>query len=165
VYIRKALAVNKCSAICCTQLALILFRQENYAAALSLLDKAASLSHANPIPLFHKAKVLESLGQYEDALQQLEELSHSWPKEPNIYISKGKLLKKLKRPHEAVLNFSWALDFSRHGGNSHIREEVDEMYQVSEGEGGNGGEDFFIPHSDGEDDPSQQDYAYDGEED
>jgi tetratricopeptide (TPR) repeat protein len=91
VYIRKALAVNKCSAICCTQLALILFRQENYAAALSLLDKAASLSHSNPIPLFHKAKVLESLGQYEDALQQLEELSHSWPKEPNIYISKGKV--------------------------------------------------------------------------
>ena len=43
----------------------ILFRQTSYVAALRLLDKAASLSHANPIPLFHKAKVLESLGQYE----------------------------------------------------------------------------------------------------
>lgn len=73
------------------------------------------------------------------------------------------LLKKLKRPHEAVLNFSWALDFSRHsGGNSHIREEVDEMYQVSEGDGRN--EDFFA-HSDGEDDLEQQQYDYEGEED
>ena len=27
----------------------------------------------------------------QEALQQLEELSHGWPKEPNIYISKGKV--------------------------------------------------------------------------
>ena len=64
------------------------------------------------------------------------------------------LLKKLKRPHEAVLNFSWALDFSRHGTNSHIREEVDEMYQVSEAEGRNAEDDFFVHHSTSED-PSQ----------
>lgn len=65
------------------------------------------------------------------------------------------LLKKLKRPHEAVLNFSWALDFSRHGGNSHIREEVDEMYQVSELEGRNIDEDFLVHQSDS--DSSEQD--------
>ena len=33
--------------------------------ALRLLDKAAGLCHANPIPRFHKAKVLESLGRNE----------------------------------------------------------------------------------------------------
>ncbi|CAI8035893.1 Cell division cycle protein 27 homolog, partial [Geodia barretti] len=154
VYISKALGVNKSSAICCTQLALVQFRQRNHVGALRLLDTAAQLSHSNPIPRFHKAKVLESLGQNEEALQQLEELSRSWPKEPNIYISIGKLLKKLKRPHEAVLNFSWALDFSRHGTNSHIREEVDEMYQVSEAEGRNAEDDFFVHHSTSED-PSQ----------
>ena len=67
------------------------------------------------------------------------------------------LLKKLKRAHEAVLNFSWALDFSRHGGSSHIQEEVDEMYQVSGAEGRNGEEDFFVHHSDsdGEDEANQ----------
>ena len=55
-----------------------------------------------------------------------------------------------------MLNFSWALDFSRHGGNSHIQEEVDEMYQVNEGGGRNTDEDFFIAHSDGEEDHEEQ---------
>lgn len=31
------------------------------------------------------------LASLQEALQQLEELSHGWPKEPNIYISKGKV--------------------------------------------------------------------------
>lgn len=65
-----------------------------------------------------------------------------------------------------MLNFSWALDFSRHSaGNSHIREEVDEMYQVGEGDGRHGDEEFFVAHSDGEDDLEQQQYDYEGEED
>ena len=41
------------------------FRQRNHAGALRLLDTAAQLSHSNPIPRFHKAKVLESLGHNE----------------------------------------------------------------------------------------------------
>ena len=41
------------------------FRQRNHVGALRLLDTAAQLSHSNPIPRFHKAKVLESLGQNE----------------------------------------------------------------------------------------------------
>ena len=38
------------------------------------------------------------------------------------------------------------------------------MYQVGEGEGRNG-EEFFIAHSDGEEELEQQQYAYEGEED
>lgn len=38
------------------------------------------------------------------------------------------ILKSLNRSHEAVLQFSWALDFSRSVPSSHIREQIDQVY-------------------------------------
>lgn len=38
------------------------------------------------------------------------------------------VLKKLNRDHEACLQFSWALDFSRSGSSSQLREEIDQAY-------------------------------------
>lgn len=42
------------------------------------------------------------------------------------------ILKKMNRLHEAVLQFSWALDFSRSGASRHIREEVDQAYNLQD---------------------------------
>ena len=38
------------------------------------------------------------------------------------------ILKSLGRGDEAVLQFSWALDFSRNAPSSHIREQIDQVY-------------------------------------
>ena len=38
------------------------------------------------------------------------------------------ILKSLGRGDEAVLRFSWALDFSRNAPSSHIREQIDQVY-------------------------------------
>lgn len=58
------------------------------------------------------------------------------------------ILKKLNRPHEAVLQFSWALDFSRSGTSSHIREEVDQAYNPQDTLNGEEDESYFVPHYD-----------------
>ncbi len=133
----------------------------------------------------------------------------SWPKEPNVFISKGKvsederegkgmegdrpqrvpmnrssaqfelpqtcifahthclrvetcfccrslqILKRLNRTHEASLQFSWALDFSRSGcPNNQLREEIDHAYHNqndSDIRGDSGDADFLIPEEDEED--------------
>lgn len=66
------------------------------------------------------------------------------------------LLKKLKRPHEAVLNLSWALDFSRSGGSCHIREEVDQLYQMNSREEAGEADDLFTVHSDTEEEGEEE---------
>ncbi len=59
------------------------------------------------------------------------------------------LLKKLNRPHEAVLQFSWALDFNRSSGNTQIREEIDQVYHPQDTSALEQSNDSdFIPHSD-----------------
>lgn len=64
-----------------------------------------------------------------------------------------------------MLNFSWALDFSRHGGSSHIQEEVDEMYQVSGAEARNSDEDFFIHHSESDEEEESSQLQEEEDED
>ena len=146
-YASKALAINKCSSIACTQVALVSghlgvwkhdslcfigmltnmlcnactcvhmcahaciitphshacthmhthphtqaqFHRQHYPEALATLNKAISINPSNPIPKFHRAKVLEILHRPEEALQQLDQLRISWPKEPNLYVTKGKV--------------------------------------------------------------------------
>lgn len=123
-----ALAINGCSSISCTQMGLAQFRQGKEDAALASFKRALSINPFNPIPRFHKAKVLEAKGQLEESLEELNVLVRRWPKEPSIYISRGKILKRLNRTHEAALQFSWALDFSCSGQNSQLREEIDQTY-------------------------------------
>ncbi|KAL5489547.1 hypothetical protein EMCRGX_G018652 [Ephydatia muelleri] len=151
IYASKALAINKCSSIACTQLGLALYRQKKFESALKVLNQAIRINKSNHIPKFHKALVLESLGRPQDALTQLEELTSTWPKEPSLYISKGKLLQKLGRPHDAVLQFSWARDFTRHDGTLPVREDVDQAAQLQpEGAGLGQDDEDFVPHVDGD---------------
>ena len=65
--------------------------RQHYPEALATLNKAVSINPSNPIPKFHWAKVLEALHRPEEALQQLDQLRISWPKEPNLYVTKGKV--------------------------------------------------------------------------
>ena len=59
-------------------------------------------------------------------------------------------------PHEAVLNLSWALDFSRSGGSCHIREEVDQLYQMNSREEAGEADDLFTVHSDTEEEGEEE---------
>ena len=47
---------------------------------------------------------------------------------PSLSLSPSQILKSLGRGDEAVLQFSWALDFSRNVPSSHIREQIDQVY-------------------------------------
>ena len=46
----------------------------------------------------------------------------------SLSLSLSQILKSLNRGDEAVLQFSWALDFSRNVPSSHIREQIDQVY-------------------------------------
>ena len=57
------------------------------------------------------------------------------------------------RNHEASLQFSWALDFSRSGSSSQLREEIDQAYHNQNSLDLASGADDFLPL----DDPSIED--------
>ena len=67
-------------------------------------------------------------------------------------------MKSLHRNDEAVLQFSWALDFSRNVPNTHIREQIDQVYHEHTATHGiehmDGGD--FVPYPD-PDDPNDPD--------
>ena len=66
------------------------------------------------------------------------------------------ILKRLNRSHEAVLQFSWALDFSQTGSNSQLREEIDQAYLAHNPPGDHAMEDSdFAAYSD-PDGPSEE---------
>ncbi|XP_064389846.1 cell division cycle protein 27 homolog isoform X2 [Halichondria panicea] len=128
IYAVRALTINKCSSIACTQTALAKFQQKQYPEALASLNRAIAINSTNPIPQFHRAKVLEVLNREEEAIQQLDKLAVIWPTEPNLYVSKGKILQKLNRMPEAILHFSWARDFGKTETSGQMREEIDQVY-------------------------------------
>lgn len=155
IYAKRALDINKSSSIACTQLALAQFQQEERAKALQSLSRALAINSSNPIPRFHKAKILESMGRLEEALKELEVLTVSWPKEPALYVSKGKILKKLNRTDEAMIQLSWAMDFMKTSSNNQIKEEIDQAYHLHDNSASsNHGDSDFTPHSDAEEDES-----------
>lgn len=67
------------------------FQCKRYTEALCSLNRAIAINSNNPIPKFHRAKVLELLDRWEEALEQLNQLTAIWPKEPNLYVAKGKV--------------------------------------------------------------------------
>ena len=61
----------------------------------------------------------------------------------------------MNRLHEAVLQFSWALDFSRSGASRHIREEVDQAYNLQDTLTGDD-DSYFVPHYDSEEEEEEE---------
>ena len=54
-------------------------------------------------------------------------------------------MKRLDRTHEAALQLSWALNFSRSGTNSQLREEIDQAYHnQNTSDSGNDESDVYI---------------------
>ena len=74
-------------------------------------------------------------------------LSLSLPLSLSLSLPLCQILNKLGRSHEAILQFSWALDFSRSGANSRVREEIDRAYH-SHNTSLMEQESDFVPHVD-----------------
>ncbi|XP_071486062.1 cell division cycle protein 27 homolog [Diadema antillarum] len=124
----KALAINPQSSVLLVHISVVQHAMHKSEQALATLAKAIRLDASNPLCRFHRASILFATEKYQDALKELEELKQMTPSESLVYFLIGKVYKKLGQTHQALANFSWALDLDPKGANSQIKEALDKHY-------------------------------------
>jgi anaphase-promoting complex subunit 3 len=72
--------------------------------------KSEALDSSNLVSRFQKAKCIALSGDFDAAIQDLQELQRQAPAESSIYILLGKLLHKTGRTSEAIQYLTWAMD-------------------------------------------------------
>ncbi|PKI38223.1 hypothetical protein CRG98_041393 [Punica granatum] len=78
--------------------------------ALEMMERAILADRKNPLPMYQKAKILESLESFDEALEVLEELKEYAPRESSVYALMGMIYKRLNMNDKAMLHFGLALD-------------------------------------------------------
>ncbi|KAE8674358.1 Cell division cycle protein 27-like protein B [Hibiscus syriacus] len=78
--------------------------------ALRIMDRAILADRKNPFPMYQKANILMSLEKFDDALEVLEELKESAPRESSVFALMGKIYKRRNMHERAMLHFGIALD-------------------------------------------------------
>eukprot|EP00057_Strongylocentrotus_purpuratus_P020402 XP_011674876.1 PREDICTED: cell division cycle protein 27 homolog [Strongylocentrotus purpuratus] len=124
----KALAINPQSSVLLVHISVVQHALHKSDQALATLAKAVRLDANNPLCRFHRASILFATEKYQDALKELEEMKQMTPSESLVYFLIGKVYKKLGQTHQALANFSWALDLDPKGANSQIKEALDKHY-------------------------------------
>lgn len=74
------------------------------------MEKAILADKKNPLPMYQKANILLSLEQYDEALQDLEQLKEYAPRESSVWALMGKIYKQLGMHEKAMFHFGVALD-------------------------------------------------------
>jgi len=101
-------------------------RFERLLLPLESLQKAIDLDPNNPIARFKHAKVLMSLNRDEEAVEELQALLGSAPREADVYLQLGRAYKKLQDPQRAMLQFMMAWDLDPRNSN-HIKSEMEKL--------------------------------------
>lgn len=73
-----------------------------------------------------------SMGKYQEALRELEELKQIVPKESVVYYLIGKIHKKLGNVDSALMHFSWATDLDPKGANNQIKDNFDSIIRTQD---------------------------------
>ncbi|KAI1293595.1 Cell division cycle protein 27 -like protein [Halotydeus destructor] len=122
---KKALEISPFSPVLTCHLGVVQHSQKKTDVALKTLDKAIEMDPKNALCKFQRASFYLSLDKHDEALRELEELKKLVPKESLVYFLIGKVHKRRGNTHEALLNFSWAMDLDPKGANNQIKEVID----------------------------------------
>jgi anaphase-promoting complex subunit 3 len=94
--------------------------------ARAYLDRAVALAPSNTMARFKRASVTASLGRIDEAIQQLEELRDTLPREAPVYYLLGQLHAHQGRLASAVSMLRVALDLApRH--STYIRTSLEKL--------------------------------------
>lgn len=128
IHFRKALAINPKNSVLLCHIGIVQHSLKQTTQALQTLDAAVEMEPRNPLCKFHRANVLFAAERYEEASRELLELKEMVPKESLVHFLLGKVYKKLKQNHMAVISFSWAMDLDPKGANNQIKEAIDKQH-------------------------------------
>ena len=119
MYFGKAFSINCSSCVICSRLGKVKHSLNKSTEALGFLDHAQRLDPKNPVPLYHKATILQDLNRPQEALEILEKLVKIAPQEVLVHFQMGKVYHKLGKKFDASMKYSWALSLDP--GNREIR--------------------------------------------
>lgn len=132
LHFRKSLEINPHNSVLLCHIGIVQHALQLTSAACDTLQAAVEMSPRNPLCKFHHANVLIAMERYEEAAHELRELKEIVPKESLVYFLLGKVYKKLKQNHLAVICFSWALDLDPKGANNQIKEAINRQHLMND---------------------------------
>lgn len=121
-HFRKAVEINPVNVILICCVGMVLEKLGRKEESLKQYEFATKLQPLSMLALFKKAQVLFSLKQYDDALKDFEKLENLAPDEASVHFLLGKLYKHYGRKHEAIKQFTIALNLDPKG--SHLIKEA-----------------------------------------
>lgn len=78
--------------------------------ALAIMEKAILADRKNPLAVYNKATILISLENFDEALDVLEELKESAPRETSVYALMGNIYRRRNMHERAMFHYGIALD-------------------------------------------------------
>uniref|UniRef100_A0A1L8DX40 Cell division cycle protein 27 homolog n=3 Tax=Nyssomyia neivai TaxID=330878 RepID=A0A1L8DX40_9DIPT len=130
IHYQRALKINPRNSVVMVHIGVAQGYQRQNDRAMHTFNQAMKFDAKDPLCKFHRATMLFKMGQYEEALKELEQLKELVPKESVVYYLIGKIHKKLGNKDLALMHFSWATDLDPKGANNQVRETFDASCSV-----------------------------------
>lgn len=121
-HFRKALEINPVNVILICCVGVVLEKIGRREESLKQYEFACKLQPLSMLALFKKAQVLFTLQKYDEALIVFEKLENLAPDEASVHFLLGKLYKHYERKHDAIKQFTIALNLDPKG--SHLIKEA-----------------------------------------
>ncbi|XP_047311527.1 cell division cycle protein 27 homolog B [Impatiens glandulifera] len=109
-HFHMAFQINPCSSVIMCYLGIAFHGLKRNDEALKMMDKSILADKKNPVPMYHKARILVSMERFDDALNVLDELKEYAPHESSVYALMGKIYERRNAFDMAMLHFGFALD-------------------------------------------------------
>jgi anaphase-promoting complex subunit 3 len=109
-HFKKAVDLHPESSVLLCNLGMAQWSNRQMYLALDTLGLAIQVDPRNPQARFQRANIYTAMGRLEDAVKELEQVRDAAPREATVYFTMGKVLKRLKRPQEAMKCFLTAMD-------------------------------------------------------
>jgi len=112
----------------------------NTSEALQMFARAENLDPDNPLVKFRRARVYISIGQFENAVKDLEITRVLAPREAAVYRLLADLYRKLGRQPDAIRAHTVAMDLDPKGTTAALSMTTDDDFDsvVTTGAGGGG---------------------------
>ena len=137
-HFRRAIDINSRSSVLYCYLGMVLHAKKQLKEALHVLDCASKLDPVNVQPKYQRAKVLQSMGRLEAALEELKAVRDRAPREASVHMLMGQLYEKLKDKDNAMIHFTTALDLKPQEGGNIVKSAIDRLHSDLVGNGGGG---------------------------
>eukprot|EP01090_Pellita_catalonica_P021300 TRINITY_DN7937_c0_g1_i2.p1 TRINITY_DN7937_c0_g1~~TRINITY_DN7937_c0_g1_i2.p1 ORF type:complete len:196 (+),score=36.66 TRINITY_DN7937_c0_g1_i2:108-695(+) len=128
-HFRRALQINGVSSVLYCYMGMVLHAKGDLEQALEMLHLAITIgATSNALAKFKKASVLFSMGRLDEALEEVQRLLESGPKEASSYFLIGQIYKELGKVELAMVAFSTALDLSETKNQNHIKSQIEDLF-------------------------------------